>query len=55
MSDVSATLLKKAATARRLADAGYDQVTTERLKAAAVDFERQVAEIHAGSGLAAKH
>lgn len=55
MSDVISTLLSKAATARRLSVAGYDRVTTERLMAAATEFERRATEILAQSGLTAKH
>jgi len=55
MTDAIATLLAKAAKARRLAAAGYDQVTTERLKAAAADFERQAAIASALNGKLSKH
>ena len=55
MTDVILTLLEKAATARRLAAAGYDKVTTERLEAAAIDFERQADAVQALDGTQAKH
>jgi hypothetical protein len=55
MSDAITTLLSKAATARWLSVAGYDRVTTERLMAAATEFERRAAQMLAQSDVTAKH